>query len=307
MARLLVRCAVLICGVMPLARAAEAPPVRPVPAIEHVVVISIDGARPDCLLLADAPTLHGLIHAGAYTFWAKTTAVSLTLPSHVSMLTGVTPPRHGIMWNRVLSFSEPVYPAFPTIFELASRRGYVTAMVAGKAKFAVMDKPGTITHAYEPPEDKGTDELVAAEAVRLIETTRPALTFVHFPSLDKIGHDKGWGSYEQLAQLAHTDQAVAQVLAALDRTGLRPSTFILITADHGGAGLTHGADDPRSRHIPWIAVGPGVRKGYDLTQRAGLDVRTEDTFATVAYVLGLPLAADLDGRPVLDAFEPAAR
>src|SRR5438067_2024047 len=75
-------------------RPADKPAKRPVPAIEHVVIVSIDGGRPDILLLADTPNVHALIKNGAYTMWAKTTAVALTLPSHVSMLTGVIPVRH---------------------------------------------------------------------------------------------------------------------------------------------------------------------------------------------------------------------
>jgi arylsulfatase A-like enzyme len=65
----------------------------------------------------------------------------------------------------------------------------------------------------------------------------------------------------------------------------------------------HGPNDPRSRHIPWIVVGPGVRANYDLTRAADLHVNTEDTFATACYVLGIPLPADIDGKPVLAIFE----
>ncbi len=293
-----------VCLLAP-ASSMRAAPVRPIPAIEHVVVISIDGMRPDCLLLVDTPTLHQLIHEGAYTFWAKTTAVAITLPSHTSMVTGVTPNRHGITWNRKLPFSEPVYPLVPTMMELATRAGYDTAMIAGKAKFAALNKPGTITHVSLPTGDTRSDDVVATEAARVIETFRPALTFIHFPDVDTVGHAKGWGSHEQLDQLARTDREVAKVLAALEHAGIRAATFVLVTADHGGAGLTHGPDDPRSRHIPWIAVGPHVRRSYDLTLRGGADVRTEDTFATACYLLGVPVAPDVDGHPVLDAFEPA--
>ena len=44
------------------------------------------------------PTAYGraLMHRGSFTMWAQTTAVSVTLPSHVSMLTGVPPSMHGI-------------------------------------------------------------------------------------------------------------------------------------------------------------------------------------------------------------------
>ena len=75
---------------------------------------------------------------------------------------------------------------------------------------------------------------------------------------------------------------------------------MIVSADHGGAGTTHGGADARSRHIPWIAAGPGVRRNFDLARLADLQVRTEDTFATVCAWLGLPADGDLDGRPVME-------
>ena len=80
------------------------------------------------------------------------------------------------------------------------------------------------------------------------------------------------------------------------------STLVLVTADHGGAGKNHGPDDPRSRMIPWIAAGPDVRADYDLTGEDHLTVRTEDTFATLAYVLGIASPQPIVGRPVLSIF-----
>lgn len=292
----------------PLVAAAEEPsatavsPQRPIPSIEHVLILSVDGLRPDVLLLAKVPTFRALIHESAYTFWAKTTAVAITLPSHVSMMTGVTPDRHGITWNSVLPLSEPVYPRVPTIMELATRAGYVTAMVAGKEKFDTLNKPGTVTHAFVPA-TQSDDATVAAKAVELIERHKPALIFVHFPEMDEVGHSKGWGSHEQLAHIENTDRQLAVLLAALDRAGIRSKTLLIVTADHGGTGFGHGADDARSRHIPWIAVGPGVRRFFDLSRIEELEVRTEDTFATAAYVLGLALPPSIDGKPVYDAFE----
>ncbi len=269
------------------------------------MIVSIDGLRPDCALLADMPNLRSMVKRGAYTFWAKTTAVSITLPSHTSMLTGVIPNKHGIEWNRVLPLSEPVYPKVPTLFEMATKAGYSCAMIAGKSKFAALAKPGTVTWSAVPDEAKSTNEAVVAQAVRIIEKNKPDVIFVHFPDADAVGHAKGWGSTEQMACIEKTDRQLGELFAALDRAGIRESTFIIVTADHGGAGLTHGADDARSRHIPWIAVGPGVRKNFDLTTSAPLEVRTEDTCATACYLLGLPQAPYFDGKPVVLAFEVA--
>ncbi len=279
-------------------------PVRPIPAVEHIVIISIDGLRPDRALIANMPTLRTMLRDGAYTFWAKTTAVSITLPSHTSMITGVIPRKHGIEWNVDLPLSQPVYPKVPTLMEMAGKAGYVTAMIAGKDKFEFLNKPGTITHVYISPKATGTNDEVATEAEKIIAADRPAVTFVHFPDVDVAGHAKGWGSREQLAAIEKTDTHLARIFAALDAAGIRGSTVVLLTADHGGAGLTHGADDPRSRHIPWIIVGPGVRKNFDLTQIEALEVRTEDTCATACWLLGLPQMPYFDGHPVLTAFDP---
>lgn len=281
------------------------PPQRPIPAIERVCVISIDGLRPDRALLADMPNLRSLIKTGAYTFWAKTTPLAITLPSHVSMLTGVTPWKHGIEWNRDLPFSEPVYPAVPTIFELARRAGYTTAVVTGKSKFSALNKPGALTYAAIPTEAVTSNKEVVAAAVRVIEEHKPQLLFVHFPEVDSFGHAKGWGSPEQFAAIERTDSALGEVLAAMDRAGVRQSTLIILSADHGGAGRGHGPDDPRSRFIPWIASGPGVKTNFDLTQIGTLEVVTEDTAATACYVLGLKIPPYFDGKPVAAAFENA--
>ncbi|MFT3867926.1 MAG: ectonucleotide pyrophosphatase/phosphodiesterase [Nibricoccus sp.] len=284
---------------------AWAKPQRPIPAVKHMLIISIDGLRPDRALLADMPNLRSLLKQGAYTFWAKTTAVSITLPSHTSMLTGVAPGKHGIEWNRDLPFTEPVYPKVPTLFEMATKAGYSAAMIAGKSKFSALAKPGTVSFVAMPEEGNSNNEVVVASAIKLIETKPTDLLFVHFPDVDANGHKYGWGSPEQYAAIEKTDRQLGQLFAALDQAGIRSSTFIILSADHGGAGLTHGVDDARSRHIPWIACGPGVRKNFDLTQSAALEVRTEDTCATACYLLGLPQAPYFDGHPVMLAFEVA--
>jgi Uncharacterized proteins of the AP superfamily len=280
-------------------------PQRPIPAVEHVLIISIDGLRPDRALWADMPVLRSMAKNGAYTFWARTTAVSITLPSHTSMLTGVTPRKHGVEWNSDLPLNEPVYPRVPTVFELAKNAGYTTALIAGKSKFSTLAKPGTVTWTAIPEakNSSGSHATVTAAAARIIEEHKPALIVVHYNEVDSTGHKYGWGSAEQFAKIEETDRELGHLLEALDRAGIRNSTTIIVSADHGGAGRTHGPDDARSRHIPWIASGAGVVKGIDLTQDADLQVDTEDTCVTACWLLGLPLLPYFDGKPVLSAFD----
>jgi predicted AlkP superfamily pyrophosphatase or phosphodiesterase len=295
-------CSLVIAALAPTFSLTAALPQRPYPEIEHVCIISIDGLRPDRALIANMPNFRSLLATGSYTFWAKTTPNSITLPSHVSMLTGVSPRKHGVEWNRNLPLTKPVYPLVPTIFELATQVGYSTAAIAGKSKFSIFDKPGALTYSAIAQSDTSKNEEVVAAATQIIEEHQPQLIFIHFPEVDNWGHAKGWGSPEQLDAIERTDVALGKIFAAFERAGIRKSTFIIVTSDHGGAGRSHGPDDPRSRFIPWVASGPGVREKFDLTQLADLEVTTEDSAATALYLLGIELPKYLDGKPVREIF-----
>ena len=270
---------------------------------QRALIISVDGLRPDVLLRADAPRIREMCRNGSFTFWGRSTAVSITLPTHVSILTGVEPQVHGIHWNAGLPLSEPVYPKVSTLFELAKKAGYSTGAVTGKSKFDVLNKPGTIDHSYWPDEAKSTDADVAKNAQEMLRSHRPEVFFVHFPGVDNVGHKTGWGTHEQLAAVAEADKCVGELIDALREIDLLDKTLIILTADHGGAGRTHGADDFRSRHVPWIAMGPGVRKDYDLTMNRDLVVECYDTFSTVCAMLNIPVAQKRTGKFVEDILE----
>ena len=292
-----------------LALAVSAPAVRPaaeirrpVAAVRRVVIISVDGLRPDCLVAAAAPVLHRLRREGASTLAARTVPAAITLPAHVSMLTGVAPAKHRVESNGDFPVFRPPYPAVPTIFELATRAGYRTALVAGKVKFAALNRPGTIDFAVILSGAQGTDADVGSAAVAIIEQHRPDLLFIHFPGADQAGHAHGWGSPEQLAAIAAIDVQIGAVLSALERAGLRASTAVIVTADHGGAGTAHGVDIPGSELVPWLVAGPGVQPGLNLPADGRPPVRIEDTAATACWLLGLDRPANLDGRPLTEAF-----
>lgn len=276
---------------------------RPIKAIDRAVLISVDGLRPDMLLRSDTPNMHRLIENGTFSFWARTTPNANTLPSHTSMLTGVIPRRHEIEWNRDLPLSRPVYPTFPTVMESLHRAGYATAMCAGKSKFDILAKPGTLDWSFVPDAIYVSDARVASQAVTIIREHRPQFLFVHLPGVDITGHAMGWGSHEQRDSVARADAAIGEILGALDDATLSASTFILVTADHGGAGRNHLPDDPRALNIPWIAFGPGIRKDVDLTIFPKLTIETEDTCATIRYIMGLPEDSLLDGKPIKQIVE----
>lgn len=301
--RRIVRMLVVVLGLFPAVTMAQQATTRPVGDAEvgrgtRVMVISIDGCRPDVALRANMPNFRGLLADGAYTMWARTTDVAITLPSHTSMITGVIPEKHGVDWNDDVSEDKFHYPNYPTLMELAKQKGYTTALVSAKSKFVVFARPGALDWQALPEAKK---IFVAAEvgrrAAEIVAEHKPQVMMVHFGDADRFGHGIGWGSPEQVAALEQIDAGLGVVLKSLKDAGVYDETLIILTADHGGFGRSHGANDLRAAFIPWVVVGPGVRKGYDLTRIKEVAVRTEDTFATAAAFLGIEVAQDIDGKP----------
>jgi phosphopentomutase len=139
---------------------------------------------------------------------------------------------------------------------------------------------------------RGGDQDVADKAIAQVQPGFN-LIFVHFPNNDYFGHLAGWMSETQIAQLARTDEAVGRLLAALPE-----NTTVILTADHGGHGTSHGKNIPADMTIPWIIAGPGVLPDHQLIT----PVNVMDTAATAAYVFDLSLPPDAEGKPVYEAF-----
>jgi predicted AlkP superfamily pyrophosphatase or phosphodiesterase len=278
-------------------------------AQSRVLIVSVDGLRPDVALRADMPNLRSLMHNGAFTFFASTTPAAVTLPSHTSMLTGVTIERHGISGNDdKAAATEPLL--VPTIFNLAKAAGISSGMASGKSKFSLyasaIDYPWYPGHGEKYSAASGTNEVhdnvTADHAIEIIHDHAPRLMFVHFAWNDAIGHSQGWGSAAQITGLADTDKQLGRVLDALRDVKVFDQTTVIVSADHGGSGRTHGAGDEESHYIPWIIAGPNTRKDYDLSLIRTLRVQTYDTFATACWVLNLTPSPDIDGKVVKQAF-----
>jgi len=284
------------------------------PRASHVFIISIDGGKPAVIEQSEMPVLKRLAAEGACTWSANTISPSLTLPSHTSMLTGVGPDKHHILWNAWNPRKGVVTVA--TIFAQAKAAGFSTAMYVGKEKFRHLVQPGAVDKfVFDPcprprldspaaagsqPKARGTvsAQTVAHRAAQFITGDKPELCFIHFTDPDDAGHAYGWGSEQQIRAFHRVDCALGKVLGAIEKAGIADDSVLIITADHGGHAKTHGLSTPEDMRIPWISWGKGVRKGVSLTG----EVTTYDTGATALWLLGVPLSPNIDGKPVDEAF-----
>lgn len=265
--------------------------------VGHVLIVSLDGGKPAVMKESPMPVVMEMAKAGAVTWNAQTIFPSITLPSHTSMLTGVGPAKHKIDWNNWQP--EKGLVGVPTAFVFAKKAGLSTALFAGKDKFKHLELPGSLDK-FDIPANKALE--IAPAAGKYIEENKPALCFVHFPDSDSMGHRHGWGSKEQIQAFADEDAAMKVLLDALRSAGILEDSVVIVTADHGGHDNTHGSDSPEDMTIPWIALGKGVKAGFEISDA----VTTFDTAATALWLLGLEIPAEWDGKPVRSAFTAGA-
>ncbi len=263
----------------------------PEPPIRRVIILSLDGLRPDAIELAPMPNLLDLMKISAYSLTAQTVRPSATLPAHSSMLTGLCPSKHGVDWNDYIPQNGIAQGA--DLFDLTHAAGMENYMFVGKEKLQqVTDASNLDRFVYINDRDKVVMQTLLADFPQDF-----GVLFIHFATTDDMGHVYGWLSPEQLSVVFRADEAIGELLSTLDTRGLRDETLLIVTSDHGGHNMTHGSSSPEDMTIPWIVSGPNVQAGELMTS-----IHITDTAATVAYALGLSIPSEWDGLPVLEVF-----
>lgn len=258
-----------------------------------VLLLSIDGLRPDAIRAAEAPTFLRLMNEGSSTWSARTVMPSVTLPCHTSMLRGVDVPRHGITDNVFHPIARPV----PSVIDVASRNGLQCACFFNWGPLRDLYDPESVQvsyywHDFGTPEG---DAHVARVATEHLTEGEYDFAFLYMGHTDWAGHKWGWMSEGQLRAVANADSCVAQVLSALQSRAI-PLT-VLFTSDHGGHGQSHGTEMDEDMTVPWCLWGNGARPGVEIQKQ----VRIFDAAPTLAKLLGLPLEVDWEGQPVEEA------
>jgi len=265
-------------------------------AADLVVIVSIDGLRADAVLPSHR-TFAMLRRAGVRAENAFTIRRSTTLASHAAMLSGVDADVHGLTWNAWRPQRGRI--RFPTVLRVATRAGMAAAMFVGKNKLRhlVGEEDSDIAFTV----NGRSCSAVAERATPWLRDTASGVAMLHFADPDGAGHRRGWMSPTYRAAVIATDRCLATVVSALRaRANGTERVLLIVTADHGGHGRSHGSALDVDRHIPWFAWGGAATRAVRIER----DVTTMDTAATVLAALGLPQTAGMAGRPLTEALRP---
>ena len=257
-----------------------------------VAFIILDGVRPDALSSAHCPTLDSVRERGASTMTARSVMPCIKLPCHTSIFHSVPPTRHGITSNTFVPMARPL----PGLVEVARSAEKSVAFFYNWEQLRDVARPGYINFSYfrDSWRDRNGDDELIAEARRLITKEHPDFAFIYIGTIDGVGHDHGWMSEEYLKQLERVDTLLMRLFEEL------PADYTaIIHSDHGGHDRSHGMDCPEDMTIPWMAVGPNIKKGHTIQTPVSL----LDTAPTIAKIMGIQPHREWEGRCVDEIFE----
>lgn len=253
-----------------------------------VILISIDGMRPDGVVNSGNPYVEELMKIGSFTFDARTVFPSVTLPCHMSMFHSIPPERHGITTNL---YMPPVRPV-DGIFEVIKNAGGRSAMYYGWEPIRDISRPLSLkaseyisARAFDDTDTKLTDS-----AIKHIKEEKPDFVFLYMVETDeKGGHDNGWMSDEYLGII---NTAINNVKRVIEEAG--EEYTVIVTADHGGHDRAHGTDMPEDMTIPMFFVGKEFEAGKELHGISILDLAP-----TIADIMKLSVPREWEGKSIL--------
>lgn len=252
-----------------------------------VILISIDGMRPDGMQICGNPYVKELEKLCAYTYTAQSMNPSVTFPCHFSMTHSVTPQRHGILTNTYVPQVRPVLG----IFEKIKARGGVSAMFYGWEPLRDIASPGSLKFAtyINAYMKQSSDTALTDEAIRTIKENKPDFAFLYMVETDeKGGHDNGWMSKEYLRRISI---AIDNAKRMIDWFGNEYS--IIIMADHGGHDRSHGTAMPEDMNIPLFFYGKDFVPGVISRQLSLLDIAP-----TIGKIMGIEPEEEWEGESV---------
>jgi predicted AlkP superfamily pyrophosphatase or phosphodiesterase len=240
-----------------------------------VVLLSIDGF-PSWLWKDPAmpiPNLRRLAAQGAVGEAMTVSNPSITWINHTTLVTGVTPAKHGVLYNGLLVRQGPTLPPkmeqwadrgrmvfAPTIYDRAFEKGLTTAEVDWVAiknaptihwSFAEQPNPdGPVEKELQASEKLWARELATIDithsrniawkdlqwtqaAVHIVQEHRPNLLLFHLLSTDASNHNYGPGSTGSFVAYGYIDQLVGRLLDGIKDSGLQSKTTVIVATDHG--------------------------------------------------------------------------
>ncbi|KAI9472162.1 MAG: alkaline-phosphatase-like protein [Benjaminiella poitrasii] len=213
-----------------------------------VVLISLDGFKPDYLERGITPNMNKLADDGVMAKYMHPSFPPSTFPNHWTLVTGLYPETHGIVANL---FYDPVLDAtfsHSNHTSTADHRWWkgepiwTTSRYNRKRSGSIM-WPGSEVN-YNPPDlvvnyngTMSTKEKmdIALKWLDLPYDSRPQIITIYAPQIDQEGHRSGPNGSKINSYIKEADAAIGYLFEQLKQRRLDNYVHTLVVSDHGMA------------------------------------------------------------------------
>jgi predicted AlkP superfamily pyrophosphatase or phosphodiesterase len=275
-------------------------------ATPKVLLIGVDGVRPDVLADVATPNLDALAAAGSFSQEARNVMPTVSGPCWSSMLIGASPEKHGVLNNDFSSNNYGEYPDFLTRIEQVRPELGTFAAVDWLPLGAEADGGPLISDALDKKVVLDGYEFgwLEADSISVVATINELQSgdsdalFVYLGAPDEISHNISGIGQEYRDAISAADRHVGRLVEAVKgrSTFSQENWLILVATDHGRTATGgHGGDSPEEVTVFYLASGPTVEVGIPAGPVSIMDVPV-----TALTHLGIEIQTEweLDGHVV---------
>ncbi len=249
-----------------------------------VVLVLVDGMRPDGMLECGQPFVNELIKKSTYCLNGRTVMPSVTLPCHMALFHSVDPDRHGMLTNTYVPQVRPIVGLFDQLDKYDKKCAFFYTW----EELRDLSRPDHLHTAicFNQHKQKDTDIKITDALIPYIKEELPDFTFLYLGETDEVGgHDCGWMSEQYLKSVNKAFTCIEKLY-----NNLPEGYTLIVTADHGGHDRSHGEDIPEDMTIPVLFCGPDFAQGNELPECS-----IKDIAVTVAELLNVPRVKEWEG------------
>ncbi|HEX7833372.1 MAG TPA: sulfatase-like hydrolase/transferase [Thermoanaerobaculia bacterium] len=290
-----------------------------------IILISIDTLRSDHLPAygyknVETPHLDALANDGV-VFDRAWSHCPMTLPSHVSMLTGLLPTEHGVRNNAGFTWDTKAHVSLPQVL---AQNGYATGAAVSsyvlrgetgmRDAFSFYDDVVAPAPGAAFAEFQRSGDVTSAMAEQWLDRVgaKPFFLFLHLyePHVPYAPPEPFRSRYASAydGEIASADAITGAFIESLKRRGVYDDAIIVVTSDHGEGLGDHGEQQHsillyrEAIQVPLIVKLPrSARKGTRIENPVGLF----DIAPTLAKLTGVAMNASPKSANLFDA--PASR
>lgn len=155
--------------------------------IKKVLVIGIDGCRPDALEVANTPNIDQLISGGIFSPDALNDDITISGPGWSAILCGVWSEKHLVTDN---GFGVDDYENYPSFFHYAEKHDPSLNTLSICHWSPINDL--IVGQQADIKLNVSSDQEVANQAIDNLNNNDPDLMFLHFDEADGVGHSVGF-------------------------------------------------------------------------------------------------------------------